>query len=454
MAETLHTRDTQLWTQAGRWVESELGLHYPPRLWPDLARGLEAAARRLDLPDAAACVRQALAHGFGPRQKQVLAECLAIGETYFFRDPQLFEQLAVQVLRPLIAARAQGTRRLRLWSAGCSTGEEPYSLAMLVAGLLPDWRDWDISILATDINLAALQKGRAGIYGPWSFRGELPARCLPYLREDAEGRRHVDPALRRLVRFAPLNLAWPDYPSAATKTTGMDLVLCRNVLIYFEPQRIAAVLARLGGALDEDGWLVTGSVELPRQGVGGLRVVHADGLFGLRRASAPALARAPAPHQPAPPAPQPQPRPAPPVIASPPAAVVEAPPSLLEQARTLADSGDRMGAERLCRAAMAHDKLDPEVTYLLASILLEAGDQAAAQATLQRTLYLDPGHLLARFALGSLLLAQGQEETGRRHFALALEHLDRVPGGEVLPGSGGLTARELESAIRRAGMQA
>jgi chemotaxis protein methyltransferase CheR len=453
MAEALHTPDTQLWTQAGRWVESELGLHFPPRLWPDLARGLDAAARRLDLADAAACVRHALAHGFDPREKQVLAECLAIGETYFFRDPQLFEQLAAQVLRPLIAARARRTRRVRLWSAGCSTGEEPYSLAMLVAGLLPDWREWDISILATDINLAALQKARAGVYGPWSFRGELPPYCLPFLRSDAQGRRHVDPALRRLVHFAPLNLAWADYPSPATRTTGMDLVVCRNVLIYFEPQRIAAVLARLGRALDEEGWLVTGSVELPRQGVDGLRVVHADGLFGLRRAAAPPVARAPAPLQELP---LPLPRLAPAIVPSPPAAtpVAEAPPSLLEQARSLADSGDRGGAERLCRAAMAQDKLDPEVPYLLASILLEAGDDVAAAATLQRTLYLDPGHVLARFALGSLLLSQGRQEAGRRQFALALEQLESVPGGEVLQGSGGLTARELQSAIRRAGTQA
>lgn len=451
MAEALHTRDTQLWTQAGRWVEAELGLHFPPRLWPDLARGLDAAARRLDLADAAACVRHALAHGFSPRQKQVLAECLAIGETYFFRDPQLFEQLAAQVLRPLIAARARRTRRLRLWSAGCSTGEEPYSLAMLVAGLLPDWREWDIRILATDINLAALQKARAGVYGPWSFRGELPAHCEAFLRPEDDGRRKVDDALRRLVHFAPLNLAWGDYPSAATQTTDMDLVLCRNVLIYFEPRRIAAVLARLGRALDEEGWLVTGSVELPRQGVDGLHVVHADGLFGLRRAAAPVVPRAQAALHELP-QPLPLPRGAPATAPSP--AAAQAPPPLLEQARTLADSGDRAGAERLCRAAMAEDKLDPEVPYLLASILLEAGDHVAAAATLQRTLYLAPGHVLARFALGSLLLSQGQEEAGRRQFALALEQLERLPAGEVLQGGGGVTARELESAIRRAGTQA
>jgi chemotaxis protein methyltransferase CheR len=467
MREPLPSTDADaLWCAAGRWVEAELGLHYPRRLWPDLVRGLETAARRLDLPDAASCAQRALTYGLGARQKQVLAECLTIGETYFFRDPQLFERLAAQVLQPLIAARAGGTRELRLWSAGCASGEEPYSLAMLVAGLLPDWRQWKISILATDINPAALQKGRAAAYGAWSFRGELPASTRPFFREGADGRQHVDPALRRLVRFAPLNLASNDYPSVQTMTSGMDLILCRNVLIYFEVARVTAVLGRLGRALAHDGWLVTGSAELPRGGIEGLRVVHADGLFGLRRADphaaarpteAPAPARSPVepmlpvlrslPH--APPVPRaPASSPAPAATTGP---ADEPDDELLQRARGLADSGDLVGAERLCRKAVDRDKLDPGATYLLASILLEAGEREQAAVALQRTLYLDPDHLLAGFALGSLTLRHGQEQAGRRHLARALAQLARLPAEEVLEGSGGLTARGLEGAIRRAG---
>jgi chemotaxis protein methyltransferase CheR len=456
------THADALWGAAARWVEAELGLHFPPRLWPDLVRGLEIAARRLDLPDAASCAQRALTYGLGARQKQVLAECLTIGETYFFRDPRLFEQLAAQVLRPLIAARARGTRELRLWSAGCASGEEPYSLAMLVASLLPDWRQWKISILATDINPAALQKGRAGTYGPWSFRGELPDYTRPFLREGADDRQHLDPALRRLVRFASLNLASNDYPSVQSMTTGMDLILCRNVLIYFEAARVSAVLTRLGRALAHDGWLVTGSAELPRGDIEGLRMVHANGLFALRRADlraaarpaeAPAPAQIPAPpvlrsspHMPRVPCASAMPSPAPALTAEPAAE----PHELLQRARGLANCGDLIGAERLCRKAVDRDKLDPHATYLLASILLEAGEREQAAVALRRTLYLDPHHLLAGFALGSLTLRGGQEQAGRRHLARALAQLARLPAEEVLEGSGGLTARELEGAIRRA----
>lgn len=445
MAEATRLREHGLWVQASRWVESELGLHFTPRQQPDLERGFEAAAQRLGLPDAASCVRQALARALDAPQQQVLTECLAIGETYFFRDPDLFEQVATRILPPLIAERAHGTRTLRLWSAGCSTGEEPYSLAMLVARLLPDWREWDIAILATDINRAALERGRAAAYGRWSFRGPLPAGCAAFLRAGGDGRQHVVPALRQLVQFAPLNLATDAYPGA------MDLILCRNVLIYFEPARARAVLQHLGDALTDQGWLLTGSVEMPWQGLRGLRRVQAGSLFGLRRAAAVAAPRGPPPASAAP-----RPVAQPPIASAAPAPGPQhdpvadaAAPDPLQRARALADGGDLAGAEQSCRQAMARHRLDPETSYLLASILLEAGDDAGAAAALQRTLYLDPNHLMARFVAGRLLMAQGQQEAGRNHLARALAQLAGLPADAVLPGSGGLTARELENAIRR-----
>lgn len=458
MAERDLPAPDTLWTHAARWVEAAFGLHFPERVAADLRRGMEAAARRLGLADGAACARRALAGELGADQLEVVAECLAIGETYFFRDPELFLQLGTQVLEPLIAARRRSSRHLRLWSAGCSTGEEPWSLAMLVASLLPEWRQWDIRILGTDVNAASLRKARGASYGRWSLRGGLPRSLQPFLQEGADGRHHVDPHLRRIVRFEHLNLAGTHYPSAATATTDMDLVLCRNVLIYFAPGRARSVLERLGRSLAAEGWLVPGSVEIPAAAIPGLGLVHAGGLFALRRSTAIAApsctAVAPA-NRPAPPgtaavAPAvplrlaPAPRPPLPPAAEPPAE------PLLEQARHRANAGDLAGAERLCRQAVARDKLDPDCTYLLATILAERGAAAEAMTALQRTLYLDPDHVLARFNLGSLALRQGQRETAQRHLANALTRLAGRPAEEVVQGGGGLTARELQEAIRRA----
>jgi chemotaxis protein methyltransferase CheR len=454
----------RLWGDTARWVEARLGLYFTPHQWPALERGLQAAACRLDLAGAAACAERALGDGLDALQQQVLAECLTVGETYFFRDPGVFEQLATQVLAPLVARRRQGTRQLRLWSAGCASGEEAWSLAMLVAGLLPEWRDWNLSILATDINAAALQRARAGAYGRWSVRGSLPPAAQRFLRLGRDGRHHVDAELRRIVHFAPLNLAADGYPSAATRTTAMDLVLCRNVLIYFEPGRAQAVLARLGQCLVDDGWLVTGSVEVPRARVPGLRPVRLGEVHALRRGE-PAGA---APAAPAPRAVSPQ-RTRPP-MAPPEAqregraatrtpAAAEAPPAaapgtparaLAEEARALANAGELAAAERLCRQGIAQDKLDADWTYLLATILSERGDREGASVALRRTLYLQPEHLLARFALGSLALRDGRVQAGRSHFTRVLARLAACPDGQVVQGSGGLTAGELQAMIRRA----
>jgi chemotaxis protein methyltransferase CheR len=439
---------------SSRWVEATLGLFFPPHQWPELERGLQLAAARLGLPHATACAQQAVAGRLGEAQRRVLAECLTIGETYFFREPLVFEQLARQVLAPLIAARRAGTRHLRLWSAACSTGEEPYSLAMLLATLLPDWRDWNISILATDLNPAALAKGRTGSYGPWSLRGALPPAARAFLPTGADGRFEVDAQLRRLVRFAPLNLAGDAFPSATTGTLAMDLVLCRNVLIYFEPTRALEVLARLGGALAHDGWLVTTPLELPHGPVPGLSTVAGSPLAALRpRAAVQARPAAPA-QEPAgqvqaalpvqPPLLQGQMQP--PQAAGSPAPSAA---GLREQARACADAGALEAAEALCRQALAHDSLDAAATYLLASILLERGALAPAAAALRRTLYLDPQHVPARLALGTLSLQRGQARAGRRQLSRAQAQLAACDAGAVLPGGGGFTAGELEAILLR-----
>jgi chemotaxis protein methyltransferase CheR len=452
-----------LWAGVSQWLEAETGLHFPPTKWADLQRGLAAAASRLGFSDAASLGRRLLARPPDDAQRDVLAQCLAIGETYFFRDPGLLDSIGAEVLWPLLQARRHGTRHLRLWSAACSTGEEPYSLALLVASLLPDWRDWNISILATDNNRAALDKARAGSYGPWSLRGGVPASARTYLRRQPDGSHAVAPEIRALVRFEPLNLV-KDRMGALLAAGGMDLVLCRNVLIYFERERAQQVLGRLGDTLVPGGWLVTGSVEAPTGSVPGLSHARLGGLTVLRKmpwewpvaaaASVPAPIRLPAP----PAAPQ---RPAVEAVstrvAAPPDMVPEAAaPAQPEEAeaaalgresRSRADAGELERAEQLCRAAMAQEKLNPEWPYLLSSILSEQGAAGGATRALQRTLYLDPGHVLARFSLGSLALRQGAIRTGRKHLALALTRLDDCAPDEVLRGSGGLSARELRGII-------
>src|SRR5262245_56326354 len=159
-----------LWPQVSAAIASRMGLHFPDERRNDLERALADAAVELGFENARSCARWLLSSQVTKPQLDTLASHLTVRETYFFRDPRAFEALATQVLPELIEKRRGHEQRLRLWSAACSTGEEAYSLAILLRQVLPDWENWRISVLGTDINRHSLRKAMRGVYGDWSFR--------------------------------------------------------------------------------------------------------------------------------------------------------------------------------------------------------------------------------------------------------------------------------------------
>ncbi len=250
------------WPRLTAWIAEKTGLHFPPERLPDLHRGLAGAAEEFGLADAAACAQWLLSTPLSRAQLHALAGHLTIGETYFFRDHSLFEALAERVLPELIFRRRRdGDRRLRLWSAACCTGEEPYSLAAVLHRLIPDPQDWRISILATDINERFLKKAVAGVYGEWSFRESTPDFLERCFTPTARGRYEIRPELKRWVSFAHLNLAEDTFPSLVTDTHAMDVIFCRNVLMYFTPAHARRVIENLHRSLVEGGWLAVSASE-------------------------------------------------------------------------------------------------------------------------------------------------------------------------------------------------
>ena len=189
---------------------------------------------------------------------------LTVGETYFFRDSAQFDALESRVIPELIEQRSQ-SRSLRIWSAGCSTGEEPYSLAILLENFSQKLVGWDVSILATDVNPTSLETGRKGIYGPWSFR-QAPAGVRERYFTPVGPRFAIHPSLRAKVRFAELNFgeAFP----AQLPLSDIDLILCRNVLIYLSRGAIERVALRFHQALAAHGWLVVAPSELSQASFG------------------------------------------------------------------------------------------------------------------------------------------------------------------------------------------
>ena len=184
-----------------------------------------------------------------------VVEALLNNETYFFRDRSPFDTLARSAL-PALAQRRESTKRLRIWSAGCSTGQEAYSLAMLFADEPLKWQGWTIDILGTDVSDSVVQRARSGTYTQFEVqRGLGIAQMIKWFEETPNGWRAAE-ALRKPVRFQVHNLLEPPpHPG------GFDVVLCRNVLLYLNTETRERAFERLASAMAPDGWLMLGAGE-------------------------------------------------------------------------------------------------------------------------------------------------------------------------------------------------
>lgn len=243
-------------------IEQRTGLRTDETRQADIARtvdGLLLAEGLLDVDSLrlALCQRP-----IGHPLWRAVIRATTIGETYFFRNMAQFQALREQVLPELIARRrASGFKQIRMWSAGCATGEEPYTLAILLREMLPDLADWSLTILATDINQEFLERAQTGIYRAAAFRNETPADLRDRYFTPVDGGWQLDPAIRRMVTFGHLNLVSGEFPSYETNTTGLDLIVCRNVTIYFSEATTRAIVGRFASALTGDGWLLVGHAE-------------------------------------------------------------------------------------------------------------------------------------------------------------------------------------------------
>jgi len=478
------------WEQVAASIARQLGLHYPPNRLADLRRGLSAAAVELEMAGASECAQALLADALDARQLALVASHLTVGETYFFRGRETFEVLSRQELPALIHKR-RPQRRLRLWSAGCCTGEEPYSLAMVLADILPELADWDVRILGTDLNPRFIERARAGEYGEWSFRGVPRAQRERHFERTANGRYQLSAQIRGMVAFETRNLV----AEAPLGDDAQDLILCRNVLMYFSAAQSVRAVAALRAALASDGWLVVAPCEASRALFGDFTTVSTGGAILYSRLApdalhaawpglgnqAGAITAAPVARAPSPaarvtgsptlpsssrfvgaganrsalpasasgasqlelsdPATAPAPARAPNAIAAP---TVQC---LAERARWLADRGRLDAALAACNEWIGADKLDAAAHHLCALVLLERGEAGEARAALQRAIYLQPERIMAHVTMGSLERGAGHEAGARRHYQTALELLAQHPPGVPIEQADGLAPDELAAAV-------
>jgi chemotaxis protein methyltransferase CheR len=184
-----------------------------------------------------------------------LLERMLTQETSFFRYPAVYEAFEKRVLPEIHVSKFwKNPRTLRVWSAGCSTGEEPYSIAITIADSLSFADAWNVEILATDVGKLALKNAEKGIYSGRSL-GSVNEKQLAAHFTRVENKFHVKPRLKKMISFAPMNLAAPVYVGR------MDLIFCMNVLIYFTEERRRALVQRFYEALEPGGYLFLGHSE-------------------------------------------------------------------------------------------------------------------------------------------------------------------------------------------------
>ncbi|MDB9514889.1 tetratricopeptide repeat protein [Kamptonema animale CS-326] len=252
-------------------IANNIGLHIRPQDRTALSQKIVVRMKNLNLsiPEN---YYQLLEADTEQSQKEwrKLIILLTTTESYFLRDVGQFKLLEKVILPEIIEYKNQLKETsgmnpsIRIWSAGCSTGEEAYSLAILIQKLLPNWENWNILILGTDINEEALDKAKQGSYSPWSFRLVNPGLQQQYFNQH-KNEWIIEDKLVKNVKFRYGNLVKDDYPNLSDDINNMDLILCRNVFVYFEAQYIALVLKKFYNTLRTGGYLMTSHAELHGQ---------------------------------------------------------------------------------------------------------------------------------------------------------------------------------------------
>jgi chemotaxis protein methyltransferase CheR len=445
-------------------VAARFGLSFPPERWPDLERRTAAFGREYDHADSKRGIERLLSSHATPAELEAFANHLTVGETHFLREKCPFEALGEQI-------SSRSYDHLRIWSAGCASGEEPYSIAIMLRETAPHLVRGRVSIFGTDLNTRSLRTASEGVYGEWSFRGTPPAFRSRYFSETPDGRWGIAPWLKGSVSFAFFNLMADGYPPWFATASAVDVIFCRNVLMYLTPAAAARATDLFHRCLTDGGWLIVSPLEASQVPSSRFEAISfPEAVLHRKHVRRPASSPPSAALSPA----VPDTKILPPEIARdisyPMAlsfytqghhddaaevleALVSADPrhvtAVLLMARLHADQGKLHEACRWCERAIAIDKVNAGAYYLWASVLQEQGSLEQAAALLRNALYLDPNSALAHFALGSIALRQGKRGESAKHFKNTITALAGYAREDMLPESGGLTAGGLAELVQR-----
>ncbi len=412
------------------FIGEEMGLFFPENKWVELERGLKRACHAFHYQDLNTCVQWLMSSHLNQEKTEILASCLTVGETYFYRDTKIFETIEKDKLIPLIYERYKSNRQLRIWSAGCSTGEEPLSIAMTLNRLIPDIKNWNVHLIASDINTQALEKMSKGVYSQWSFRNVSPSIQSSYFKEIGPGQFEVLPSIKSMIKTFYLNLSQDVYPSLLNDTNAMDIILCRNVLMYFSEEKIRKIIKRFYHTLSDGGWLVVGCTECYDEYYSDFVSVRINGMTFYQKkieslksnVTDPPIQRKK-------------------IVIQPESHSKEL--NDIETIENYANAGRLNDALKKCDECIEQYKSQTEFYYLKAMILIELGQDDLAMQTLKSVIYLNQKHIMAYINLGSIAKRQGRINDSNEYCQCALSLLQQLNPESVIEGSGGVTANKM-----------
>jgi chemotaxis protein methyltransferase CheR len=384
-----------------------------------------------------------LAYGeTGCAEMDILIAQLTIGETYFFRDEEQFAAIR-DVILPDILARKRHSRQLLIWSAGCATGAEPYSLAILLARALGDRiGGWQIDIHATDLNRGFLMQAEEGKFRPGALRSTSDAVKRECFVKDGLAWA-IHPRYKQWISFHQMNLMDSDFSTSFPAGTRFDLILCRNVMIYFSREINNRLIGQFHQALGDGGWLVVGAAE---SNMDNLKIFH-----GVKAAGTRLFQKMPLLSGPLDAAREAAPEPRSKVTVAAPAPSGESPadpllvvPADLDGLRQLADHGDWQGAAEYGKQLLSQNGLNAEVHFYHALIFEKLGIVDEPEISLRHAIYLDRKFALAHYHLGLALKRGGQAAAAARCFGNVLKVLAGLPDVAIVTAGPGVTVTGLK----------
>ena len=461
-------------------IAASMGLHFPVERWNMLRHNLMMASVEFGFDHFDDFTQWLLSTSLTKEQIKILAAYLTISETYFWREEPIFEALTQHILPALTASKASGERKIKIWSAGCSTGEEAYSLAIAVHKAVPNLGDWQILIMGTDMNPKALEKANNGIYGKWSFRNCPKWLISNYFRPKGNESYEIVPFIKDMVKFSNLNLTEDNFPSVYNNTNNIDILFCRNVLMYFTEDWVNKIASNFFRSLNPNGWFVVSSCELSSQLYPQFRTIYYPGAIMYQKGNLsqmdpmnipvsviePNISRsipASVVIRPSPILPDPI-QVAVQLAASDTSEVgVKAPTEvgneradipiytnvndIILNIRMLANDGEQLRALVLCNETIEKNKFDKVLYFLRASILQELDRDHEAIGSLKQVIYLDHDCIMGYFCLGNLYVQIGRQKIAKKYFNVALDLLKDKPDNEILPELEGLSVKYMREII-------